>query len=165
MKNLLFAFVLAFMAALMIGGVAVAQVDEDTLEDAAATEEAAETTTDESTVDEVGDELDEISPIETWELLAGIIIPLIVGAINRQGWTVQYKNGALFAVSAVMTAIGLYFQGDLDQVEDWVTTLMTLALMSYATYNTLWQFLPLPQRIEAATGGDPIATSKYLRSH
>lgn len=111
--------------------------------------------------DTISDDLQEASPIELWQMLAGIVIPLVVGVIVRQGWTVQYKNAALFAVSVVVTTVGMYFAGTLDNVRDWVVVLMTIVITAYGSYQTLWQFLPLPQRIEAATGGDPLSAARY----
>jgi hypothetical protein len=131
------------------------------LSDEAGTVEIGEPLSEDAGSDLAGVDLDEMMPIELWEALAGIFIPLVVGGIIRQGWTVQYKNIALFCVSLVVTAIGLYFQGDLDRVEDWVTTVMTLLLMAYASYNTLGQAFPVAQWIESKTGGDPMNVAKY----
>jgi hypothetical protein len=131
------------------------------LSDEEGTVEIGEPVSEDADPDIGGVDLDEQSPIELWEALAGMLLPILVGLVNRQGWTVQYKNGALFVLSVVVAAAGLYFQGDLDRVEDWVTTIMTLLLIAFGSYKTLWQMLPLPQFVESKTGGDPMEASSY----
>jgi hypothetical protein len=160
----------------LIGGVTLAQDDDNDvdadvnvsvdapevdLSDEEGTVEIGEPVSEDADPDIGGVDLDEQSPIELWEALAGMLLPILVGLVNRQGWTVQYKNGALFVLSVVVAAAGLYFQGDLDRVEDWVTTIMTLLLIAFGSYKTLWQMLPLPQFVESKTGGDPMEASSY----
>jgi hypothetical protein len=165
------ALVLAF--SLLAVGSATAQdddadvdVDVDapsgiTVSDEECTVEIREPISEDAEADVGGVDLDEQAPIELWEALSGLLIPLIVGIIVRQGWTSQYKNAALFGVSVLVSAVGLYFQGDLDRVEDWVTTIMTIVLLAFGSYKTLWQAAPLPQWIEEHTGGDPMASASY----
>jgi hypothetical protein len=144
-----------FALSILTIGAVDAQVEEDDLEAVATQEEVADPD------DSAADALSEVSPIETWELLASMLIPLVVGLVNRQGWTAQYKNVALAVVALVVTVAGLFFQGDLDQPEDWITTFMTVLILSFGTYKTLYQAVPVPQWIESRTGGDPIGTSSY----
>ena len=101
------------------------------------------------------------SPIEQWQLLVGLFVPLVVGAIVRQGWTVQEKNGALFGVSLLVTIAGLYLNDQLHSIEELTTSLLTITVMAYGSYQTIWQALPLPQMIESRTGGDPIEAARY----
>jgi hypothetical protein len=173
MKRLfvLAALVLAF--GLLAVGSATAQdddadvdVDVDTpsgitVSDEEGTVEIGEPISEDAEADVGGVDLDEQSPIELWEALSGLLIPLAAGAIIRQGWPKQYKVGAQVVLSVIVTVAGLYFQGDLDRVEDWVTTIMTISLMAFGSYSTLWQVLPAPQWIESKTGGDPMASSSY----
>jgi hypothetical protein len=155
MKRLLGILAMFLALSILTIGAVDAQVEEDDLEAAAAQEEVADPD------DSAGDTLSEVSPIETWEVLASLLIPLVVGAVNRAGWTLQYKNAALAAVALLVTVAGLYFQGDLDQVEDWVTTFMTVLILSFGAYRTIYQAAPIPQWIESQTGGDPTRTSSY----
>jgi hypothetical protein len=164
----------------LISGVAIAQdddgndVDADVdvsvdapdveLSDEAGTVELGEPVSEDAETDIANVDLDEQTPIELWEALSGLFIPLGVGLIIRAGWTTQYKNGALFVLAVIVSAAGLYFQGDLDRAEDWVSTVMTLLLVSFGMYKTLYQFIPAPQWIESKTGGDPLNTSKYRLS-
>lgn len=106
-------------------------------------------------------ELSQSSPIEQWQLLVGLFVPLVVGAIVRQGWTVQEKNGALFGVSLLVTIAGLYLNDQLHSIEELTTSLLTITVMAYGSYQTIWQALPLPQMIESRTGGDPIEAARY----
>jgi hypothetical protein len=141
--------------------VSVDTPDGITVSDEEGTVEIGEPISEDAEADIGGVDLDEQAPIELWEALSGLLIPLVVGVIVRQGWTSQYKNAALFGISVLVSAAGLYFQGDLDRVEDWVTTIMTIVLLAFGSYKTLWQAAPLPQWIESKTGGDPMASSSY----
>jgi predicted ABC-type exoprotein transport system permease subunit len=155
MKRMLGLLAVLFALSLATMGAVDAQVEEDDLEAVASQEEAADTD------DSAADTLSEVSPIETWEVVVALFIPLVVGFVNRAGWTSQYKNAALAVVALLVTIGGLWFQGDLDQPEDWATTFMTVLILAFGTYRTLYQALPIPQWLEEKTGGDPMASSSY----
>jgi fatty acid desaturase len=81
MKRMLGLLAVLFALSLATMGAVDAQVEEDDLEAVASQEEAADTD------DSAADTLSEVSPIETWEVVVALFIPLVVGFVNRAGWT------------------------------------------------------------------------------
>ena len=106
---------------------------------------------------ETGTGLERQSPIEAWEALSALAIPLVVGVVVRRHWPKGRQTAAMVAVSAVVALGGEYLKGGFA---DWASadpliTLLTIVTLTQAAYRTIWQAIPLPQLIEASTGGDP----------
>ena len=98
--------------------------------------------------------LDDLSPVELWELIAGLIISGVVVPLIRQNtWSPSAVKLAAFATAAIVALVGSYLRGELDNAEYTLAGVLKLAAIVYASYEAIWKakFLDwLPHTLEPA---------------
>jgi len=96
------------------------------------------------------------SPLETWNGLVALVLPLIVGLFIQKGWTKGTQTAVMVGCALVTALVGQYltdgFHG--GEWQDPMMTVMKVVGLTEIAYRTIWQAIPLPQLIESKTGGD-----------
>ena len=113
------------------------------------------------------DALEEPILSELWELAVGVaVVPLATAAIDRRGFSKPKQRGVMIATAAFMVLVGSGFRGELDDWQFTATAMFNGILVTQTAYVTLWKapmFGNVIAKIEAATGGDPVAVQAALR--
>lgn len=96
------------------------------------------------------------SPIETWQGLVALVIPLIVAFIIQKGWSKGAQTATMVVVSFIVAVVGQYLTDGWDgfQSADPMLTFLKVVTLTQAAYSTLYTAVPLPQWVEGKTGGD-----------
>lgn len=97
--------------------------------------------------------LNDLTPYANWQLLLGIILPLVIALITKRDWSRGAKSGAMLAVSAIATVVGLYLNGTLYQGGmDVVGQFLKVCLAVISFYYGILQPLGITDAIHDATG-------------
>jgi hypothetical protein len=87
--------------------------------------------------DDAGDALSKDTPAEQWQWLSSLIVPVIVQTLKRRNWTAEAKTGLLIVVAFVVTLIGSWTRGELDNFAFTSTALMQIAATSWVAYQIM----------------------------
>lgn len=100
--------------------------------------------------------LDTISPLAAWQIGAAFVLPLIVAALTSAQWRDATKALVTFALSYLVTVIGLVVQGGLTGADLALGTVAVTGLKIFAFtipfYYGLWKQVGLTGAIHRATG-------------
>lgn len=105
------------------------------------------------------DQIETMTPFETWELLAGLLASgFIIPVVTRRVMDHETKKLIALGFAAVIAIVGSAMKGELDNVVFTATTVMKMALTVYVSYETIWKarFLSaIPRTIEEKTTRGP----------
>jgi hypothetical protein len=122
MRTKLLLFALALLGALTFAGVALADATADTV----------------------------TTNAQKWNLLVGAILPAVIAALKKTRWPMPLQS--LFALAAcAAAAVGTtYWQSTLSW-ENWTTSALTIATVTWATYGGMWKPTGIADKIDSAT--------------
>lgn len=82
-----------------------------------------------------------------------VITPILAALINQSKWDSKVKNGVAFGVATVLAVVYLLMTGQLTDLTDIPTTVLTVYGLQQIVYKTLLE--KLSKEIEAATSVKP----------
>lgn len=95
------------------------------------------------TADDVGDALQEPTPIENWQILLAFAMPGIVEFFRKLDWTDRQKMAASFGITFAVTTVTLFLQGQLDLSVSYLTTVLKIFALTIPAYYGMWKPLGL----------------------
>lgn len=98
--------------------------------------------------------------IEQWWFIAAFL-PVVVGFIIQKGWSKRVQSTVAIAVYTAYGLIGAWLSGQFSGLAwssaiDVATSVMMVIIIGSTSYASLWKAFPIPQWIEAHSGGDPM---------
>lgn len=92
-----------------------------------------------STNGDAANNLQDKSPIELWEVLVALAIPMIVQVAKKDHWTDETTRLVGIVGAVVSTGVAMALKGDFTHVDDWITTLGVVIAGSQAAYQMVWK--------------------------
>lgn len=107
--------------------------------------------------------------LDQWTLVGAILLPLAIGWIIKRGWTTQQQTAVQVVLCTLWGLLGAYIDGAfagfaLDTPDNVIAAVLGSILVTWAWYQTVYKMIPVPQWIEAKTGGDPLVSEAPLRN-
>ena len=104
--------------------------------------------------------IEDLTTFERWQYLAAFL-PFVVSVIIQRGWTKETQTRAAIVVYVIWGLFGALISGEFvgltfDTALNVADSVMMVIIVGFVSYQTLWKAFPLPDRLEAATGGDPL---------
>lgn len=93
--------------------------------------------------DDVGTALQQPTPLENWQIILAFAMPGIVEFFRKLDWTDRQKMAASFLITAIVTTVTLFLQGQLDLSVDYVTTVLKIFALTIPAYYGMWKPLGL----------------------
>ena len=92
-----------------------------------------------------------ISAIDQYTVVLGVLLPLVIAAINREAWTGPLKALAALAICVVAAVFELLVKGQFD-VQHLGSNLLTIFFLVVTTYKGFWQPTGITDAVSKATG-------------
>lgn len=89
--------------------------------------------------------------IDQWTVIVGILLPLVIAAINRTAWTSPLKAVSALLVCVVAAAGELFFKGQFS-MGNLAQNGVAVFFMVVTTYKGFWQPTGIASAIETRTG-------------
>lgn len=96
--------------------------------------------------------------VQLWDLLLGVLLPLVIATVTRATWSSRTKTLIMLAFVFVTTVLAELFAGRLQQPDGWrglVASLIVVFLLTVATYRHVWKPIGAVEKIEAVTTPAP----------
>lgn len=108
-----------------------------------------------------GDPVTAIPLLDQWTLVGAIFLPMLIGWIIKRGWTTQQQTTVQIIVCTLWGLLGAFIDGAfagfaLDTPDNVIAAVLGSILITWGWYQTVYKMVPIPQWIEAKTGGDPL---------
>jgi hypothetical protein len=89
--------------------------------------------------------------IDQWTTIVGLLLPLIIAAVNRTAWTSPLKAACALAICVVAAAGDLYFKGQFS-AGAWAQNTVAVFFLVVTSYVGFWKPMGIADSIEKATG-------------
>ena len=90
-------------------------------------------------VEDAGNGLGAASPYDNWQIVLGIVAPLVLQFLLRPGWSREKQTLAAFAFSTIAVLGGMYLDGTLLLNFDVVTTPLKVFPLIWVFYQGFWK--------------------------
>lgn len=90
--------------------------------------------------------------VAMWGAIVGFLMPPVIAALNRRGWSSSAKAVCAFVACLIAAAATAFFAGDLDNVSDYATAALTVFGAAMVTFHQWWKPSGIAPKIENATG-------------
>lgn len=103
-----------------------------------------------------GAELSGLGLPQLWEIVLGILLPLLIATVTRQTWSPGRKTGTMLVAVFVTTVVGELIYGRLvpeagASWRSWLASLFYVFVLTVTTYRHVWKPTGAAPRLEAAT--------------
>lgn len=81
------------------------------------------------------------TPLQNWQLLLGILLPLLIAWLLKSHWTRRTQSLIMIAVVLVTSAITMWLQGSLNDIDSttFVAKALELLVVTQAAYYGIWK--------------------------
>lgn len=86
-------------------------------------------------------EYDSLSLIQLWQLVFGVVLPLVIAMVTRVTWRPWAKSLTMLAFVTATTVVGMLIEGRQQPttLREWTTALFVVFLTSVTTYRHVWK--------------------------
>ncbi len=86
-----------------------------------------------------------------WSAIVGFVVPLAIATINQSSWQPRTRGGVAFAICLLAATGTVYFNGDLDQIDDLAVAFLIVFGTAISTYHQFWKPTTIAPTVERAT--------------
>ena len=90
-----------------------------------------------------------------WSLVAGFLVPLVVGLLKQTKWGESAKSFLAFGVALLVGAGTVYFEQPDWDWRDWVSSTLIVLVTAISSYHGFWKPTGIEPTVSSVTDRPP----------